>query len=341
MITRERKVGFTLIELLVVIAIIGILIALLLPAIQAAREAARRATCINNLKQLGLGLHNHHDSYKRFPASSQFPQKGTASEFGWSWLTYILPYIEENVLYDEIDIRTNPDPLNTGNIAAMQSQPGAFVCPSYGGPEYYDDTASPSTGGITNYKAMGATTQSSLALYNSTGNGPYPTAAIDNPDGGLIPKKRMRLGDYTDGTSATVVVTETIEGTGTTREAIWQDGASATLAGMPDTTFTPYSNYYAPSNYVPGDYEEQSDVAARIYLDWDYQPTGDGPYSTGATAGMPAMDYGPSSEHPGVVNHLLADGSVRSVPDTCDVSLYMFVITRGNGDPGSEFFNRY
>ena len=90
MITRSRKRGFTLIELLVVIAIIGILIALLLPAIQAAREAARRATCVNNLKQLGVALHTHHDGYGKFPAASSIgPAPG-----GWSWLTYLLPFCE-------------------------------------------------------------------------------------------------------------------------------------------------------------------------------------------------------------------------------------------------------
>ena len=91
MITRSRRRGFTLIELLVVIAIIGILIALLLPAIQAAREAARRANCINNMKQIGLALHNHHDASKRFPASCYLT--GGAVQNGWSWLTMLLRFL--------------------------------------------------------------------------------------------------------------------------------------------------------------------------------------------------------------------------------------------------------
>lgn len=104
-----RKRGFTLVELLVVIAIIGILIALLLPAVQAAREAARRSQCTNNLKQLGLALHNFHDVNNRLPASSHDPifldptyrdYRGERDK--WSYLVLILPYIEQKALYDDL-----------------------------------------------------------------------------------------------------------------------------------------------------------------------------------------------------------------------------------------------
>jgi len=95
----RRRPGFTLVELLVVIAIIGILVGLLLPAIQAAREAARRTQCVNNLKQLGLGMHNHHDTYKRFPRN--FKQVGANAWEAISASCWILPYIEEKNLYDQ------------------------------------------------------------------------------------------------------------------------------------------------------------------------------------------------------------------------------------------------
>ncbi|MFH1921283.1 MAG: DUF1559 domain-containing protein, partial [Planctomycetota bacterium] len=101
----RRRQAFTLVELLVVIAIIGILIALLLPAVQAAREAARRAQCINNAKQLALAMHNYHDVFKVLPASYRGTVPGwTANNMvAHSWMQAILPFIEQQPLYDQID----------------------------------------------------------------------------------------------------------------------------------------------------------------------------------------------------------------------------------------------
>src|SRR4051812_10772656 len=107
MIAMVRRRGFTLIELLVVISIIGVLIALLLPAVQAAREAARRASCINNLKQMGLALQNYHDTVGTFPMSyaarSKFTDGATDTASGWGWAAMILPQMEQSSVFNAVN----------------------------------------------------------------------------------------------------------------------------------------------------------------------------------------------------------------------------------------------
>ena len=110
--------GFTLVELLVVIAIIGVLIALLLPAVQAAREVARRARCGNNLRQLGIGLHNYHSVYDCFPPG-YLGDANTYKAPHWSWSTFLLPYLEQQPLYNVLGVST----LTFGNGASIAYPP--------------------------------------------------------------------------------------------------------------------------------------------------------------------------------------------------------------------------
>src|SRR5690606_33556929 len=136
---RSKKPnGFTLVELLVVIAIIGVMVGLLLPAVQAAREAARRMSCTNNLKQIGLALHNYHDSFNRLPAGSTGVLNAAGSNFnghGWTWQAAILPYIEQGPLYDAIQ---GPDGMgneqgdqNNGKpLVLRDTDISVFWCPS-------------------------------------------------------------------------------------------------------------------------------------------------------------------------------------------------------------------
>jgi prepilin-type N-terminal cleavage/methylation domain-containing protein/prepilin-type processing-associated H-X9-DG protein len=122
----RRSVGFTLVELLVVIAIIGILIALLLPAVQAAREAARRTQCKNNLKQLGLALQNHHSAKKTLPAGSGYIQTAL---FEPNWITHTLPFMEERVLWEKFDKKVYMDVAPNVGLAATTEIP-SLVCPT-------------------------------------------------------------------------------------------------------------------------------------------------------------------------------------------------------------------
>jgi prepilin-type N-terminal cleavage/methylation domain-containing protein len=137
---HPRPRGFTLVELLVVIAIIGVLVALLLPAVQAAREAARRSSCSNNLKQLGLALHQHHDVYNRFPpgAGNDTQPFGVAAgpQWGSSWMVYILPFMEQTTVYDRWVFNSQSGYTNANNIdVAVSVTIKPFRCPSSPVPE--------------------------------------------------------------------------------------------------------------------------------------------------------------------------------------------------------------
>ncbi len=198
MLRRIR--GFTLVELLVVIAIIGILVALLLPAIQAAREAARRTECNNNLKQWGVALHNYHDVNNKFPPGWLQKYVGTTlSDVGWGWGSFILPFVEQQALYDVIQPgqgslwgATN-DPVK---LAAMQGELKAYRCPS-------DIQTVTNSGRQINGK--------SLTVSNYVGNNSSDvTITSDDPEtGGLfVENKSMTFGDILDGTSNTVALGE-------------------------------------------------------------------------------------------------------------------------------------
>lgn len=139
-LNRSRS-GFTLVELLVVIAIIGILVGLLLPAVQAAREAARRMQCSNNLKQLALAAHNYHDAYNTFPWNSDsgdqagHPNNAAMNHpqnrwMQFSWLTSVLPFIEQNNLYDQINFNTAESMGHPTNVPFATTVVSTFLCPS-------------------------------------------------------------------------------------------------------------------------------------------------------------------------------------------------------------------
>lgn len=139
-----RRRAFTLVELLVVIAIIGVLIALLLPAVQAAREAARRTQCTNNLKQIGLGFQTYHDVNKKFP----FAFQATVAD-GWAWSVHILPFMEQGNLFENLSPNSNNMPTSTSGNANLATRLDVYTCPSDVGPEVNSNFASYGTSNYT------------------------------------------------------------------------------------------------------------------------------------------------------------------------------------------------
>ena len=224
MVTSRSKRGFTLIELLVVIAIIGILIGLLLPAIQAAREAGRKASCLNKEKQIVLAMHNYASAFNNsYPAAATlYPTAGSNYNAGnktggYSFLEQILPYIENGPLYKTLPTNVGTTDLITavlaasGGSTALATQLKEFLCPSNSNPTTTSGTTARQGDALTNYKAMGATTTSSLQVLIG-GAVPYATKNI-HPDGALYPWPTpipMSVLNP-DGTSHTIMVMETID----------------------------------------------------------------------------------------------------------------------------------
>lgn len=210
----RRRSGFTLVELLVVIAIIGILVALLLPAVQSAREAARAMQCRNNLKQIGLALHNYHDVANRFPPGAlAFYNNGapinphdaepgrTAVTGGWGWGTFILPYLEQSALYDNLDPRGPNFPLVPNEFTRRHLS--VFSCPSEASPELHTAYAMGGDGG-----GDGHARSSYAAVCGSGANADYANKSPQNTRGAMYYNSKTTIASITDGTSNTLLVVE-------------------------------------------------------------------------------------------------------------------------------------
>lgn len=183
-----------------VIAIIGILIALLLPAVQAAREAARRTQCSNNLKQLVLATHNYHDTYRVFPLGSGNTSGSVFGYLMFDWAARILPYIEMDPLYRQIDFTVGYNARHTQNNAAMKTQIETFQCPSY------PDLPAWATccGGIPGVEDAAVSSYSATSDHRADNN----RGDMLDGTGILFPASTTRMRDIIDGTSNTVIMSE-------------------------------------------------------------------------------------------------------------------------------------
>ena len=205
---KKRTRGFTLVELLVVIAIIGILIAMLLPAVQAAREAARRMQCANNLKQFGLAIHNYVSTYNQLPLLSvplQNADGSLKSSTHFSLYSHLMPFMEQQMLYDQIDFSTDPiyqdESVKNATVAT-------FVCPSFpGDPKITNNSNAYMNGSIVTYEATIG------AYYDTTAQGSMGSTSGSKfgvlPGNGLFAwKTTKRLSDVSDGLSNTLAMGE-------------------------------------------------------------------------------------------------------------------------------------
>jgi prepilin-type N-terminal cleavage/methylation domain-containing protein len=366
MITRGKQSGFTLVELLVVIAIIGVLIGLLLPAVNAAREAGRRAACVNNLHQIGVAIHAFSDSKREFPSNGRVTG-GVVS--GWSFLVRLMPLMEYGSLYENLPLTTSEPTAALGSTdekirfptqIASDEAIAELGCPSNSNSRFAAPAGAFGTKfALTNYKGIGATCMESLTTCtNPTGIPPYNVAnKAVHPDGTIFPGLPCRFSDFVDGTAHTVVCTETIDDA-SPGQSKWIFATDVILVGMPGPTWTTsntntlaapitfalYTNsdppFWAPTYFVMGQYGADNSDATyqsfKTFLALDSATRDAGTYpafrnQAGNQSNQPT--FGPSSSHPMVANHLFVDGSVRSLTKDIDVSIYMFLITRRGGDP--------
>ena len=316
------KRGFTLIELLVVIAIIAILVALLLPAVQQAREAARRSSCKNNLKQIGLALHNYHDVHDTFPPSfiDFTPNLGDPStnniddRNGLGWGTMILPALEQSSLYDQIGQQTGGfayhwmDGNFDGTASVSDAIPAAnqvvktYTCPS---------------------DPMGGrnTDKNSFGLSNYLANS--GTYAARDRLGIFWANSNIRFRDIKDGTSNTLLVVE---------RTTMNDAAGSTNCGG------------GPCNYSGGiwigarDYTTSAGWHSGVNAtDVESYGGGSATYLIGRSNRTWGPAWGNASPHTGGIQTVLCDGSTRFVSENIDMLVYRAIRTRNRGEIVGEF----
>lgn len=337
---QHRKRAFTLIELLVVIAIIAVLIALLLPAVQQAREAARRTQCKNNLKQVGLALHNYHDTFLRFPASmyfSVFPnggltgyqQQNGATQHGPSWLVGLLPYIDQAPLYNQVNFTQSMGAAANANVTSVHLS--AYVCPS--------DSYATASNKFTNSGDMGPNLWG-RGSYAASGNGPQSFSGVNAPSGNpsygaATPNQRGMMGwngwgsiaAVTDGMSMTVASWEVRAGlTAGDIRGVWASGRTG-------ASFT--SNCNNPSG--------QTGSGDCNGINWGgnggddvLRCSNDIPQGMGCWNGGDGQ-AGPKSLHVGGCHALMGDGTVRFMNQNMDGFTMAKLTGQADGQVAGDF----
>ena len=332
----HSRSGFTLIELLVVIAIIAVLIALLLPAVQQAREAARRSECKNKLKQLGLALHNHHETTNRLPPSAANDQapfgNDAGNKWGSSWMVYILPYIDQAAMFNKWQFTGDSGCFNAGNNQPLyvNKQMAAFRCPS----SLRISMAGGTAGMIPHYTAIAGAVHGNIPGYTdppSRQTGPA-TAGWINSSGAMFNQSKMNFRDLVDGTTNVMVVGEA-------------SGILLDTSGNPQLNWHPAGFYGWPmgDQVDAGNVDRQFNSTSIRYAINDIKNAGAGNpgwTDSKATTGI-GNDNGSNhpltSNHVGGVHVLLGDGSVRLLSDNMDFATLCRLAVRDDGQPLGDY----
>ncbi|MEZ5944268.1 MAG: DUF1559 domain-containing protein [Planctomycetaceae bacterium] len=313
---RQKRHGFTLIELLVVIAIIAVLIALLLPAVQQAREAARRSACKNNMKNLGLAMHNYHDSHGTFPFG--FDERETL------WSAMILPEIEQAPLYNTLVWQEsgpgNWDADGSPNETAAGTMIPLFLCPSMAIPPQWNNNGIP-TRVATSYRAVSGSNAVSDDL--STVPSGHPAVALEQQtglNGMFFGCSSTRMRDITDGTSTTFMLGESYTDPSFVKDG---QGMDYWLLGAPQT---------GGWDCIPGDLggTEYSEGLGSTY--WHINSRRRDPALHGTI-----MELTFGSYHVGGAHFAMADGAVRFVSENIDLNLLRGLGSKSGNEVVGEF----
>lgn len=358
---RSGRTGFTLIELLVVIAIIAILIALLLPAVQQAREAARRSQCKNNMKQLGLALHNYHDTHSVFPPYKTWNNgvdcpgggNGWTNQGGFTWRVMIMPFVDQAPAYNLIDFTNHHSqsacPGSTNSWSAINNTAiPVFLCPS--------DSTPPSNGSSTGSNYEGIVSITSLAWMGITGNTVGSIQPNQLPcffqmhNSGASGPVRVSATDIKDGTSNTFAVAEVWRGrvvsvkggawaASTGRCNRWMVegacGVTGTL-GRGGSLGTMWSDS-STNNGNPGGFLQVGATGTPSGDGGPNDPRGDQVSWNGENDEAVHNGFRPaSSAHTGGVHMLMADGAVRFISNNIDSNTYNAAHSRNGGEVQGE-----
>jgi prepilin-type N-terminal cleavage/methylation domain-containing protein/prepilin-type processing-associated H-X9-DG protein len=335
-----RKAGFTLIELLVVIAIVAVLVGLLLPAVQQVRESAARLKCANNLKQIGLALHNYEGANGCYPAGyvdgNTDPNSTPDNDVGpgWGWAAYLLPYLEQNNVFNQINFT---QPIGTGvNAAICQIQLSVFQCPSdsfqrtY---QIYDSTFSNAAAVVASGNYVGCNGWEEC--FQGAGGNPQPGSGADGLGGlygqagvGLFYRNsRSRVADVTDGMSNTIFVGErsSNHSPSTWVGAVPGGRCPAWMATQPFTTpNVPPSQAPSGPNGSAYDNADLGEALVLAHCNATHVPSADVPFFD------PDVFF---SMHTGKgANFLLGDGSVRFLTSGINPTTYQALGTIAGGE---------